>query len=287
MPAILQRKSDPVPATNLTAAKHAFLDRKDQRIRRAFCRTLRNGVKEERQLAARLSRCSPEHPCLISFCSSCIRTLRTAYPDTVSRCVNALWPGTDALAEVPITKFSAAPFTNSCGVPIRQLFCLDPTAVLAKAVRALQRLKSTLSFVGVHCHLDEDGHGRKESSWQLTLHGVVVGAPAAEVRRVLEPICPPDIFTPELRPPPLKLTRVSDPAKAVGSCIKPYFRRHVFYLTRSGRRVTRIHGLEHNELHEVTQLLRKYDLENRYMLIGGRWFNFVSAPADRYPFDDK
>lgn len=273
--------------TDVAIAKAAYHRRKDQRIRRAFLRALRHGVKEERLLAKRLRRCSPEHPCFISFCPGCIRTLRPTHADAVSRCIKTLWPGADALAEVPITKFSAAPFTNSCGVPIRQLFCLDLKVVLAKAVRALQRLKSALSFVGVHCHLDEDGHGQKESSWQLTLHGVVIGATVTEVRRILEPICPAPVYSQIPRPAPLKLTRVSDLTKAVKSCIKPYFRRHVFYLSRSGRRVTRFHGLKHNKLHEVTQLLRKCDLENRYMLIGGRWFNFVLAPADRYPFEDE
>ena len=287
MPAISRKKSGVAPAADLAAAKRAFLERKDQRVRRAFVRAPRDGLKQDIQLAEQLRRCSPDSPCRLAFCPSCVRGLQSVHSDAVLSCVNAIWPGPGALAEIPITKFLAAPFSDSHTVRIRQLFSLDLVVTLEKMAHALRRLNSAVTFLGAHLRLDEDGHGKRESSWQITLHGVVVGATPADVRRILEPICPSDILSSSNHPKVIKITGCSDMISGVKNCIKPHVRRHVVYLSQSGRRITRRHGLRRDELLEVTRLLRRCDLENRYMLIGGRWFNFVTAPADRYPFTDE
>jgi hypothetical protein len=188
---------------------------------------------------------------------------------------------------VPIVKFSAAPIGYHHAAPPWRLISLNLNVGLSNLARALRRLDSALSFVALHLRLEEDGHGKRETIWQVIFHGIVVGASVSKVRRVLDPICPPPFRVSSPRPAALKISRCPDLSSGIRSCIKPHFRRHVLYLDRSGRPITRTRSLKCNQLLDVAQVLGGHDLENRHMLIGGRWFNFISAPADRYPFNEE
>jgi hypothetical protein len=66
-----------------------------------------------------------------------------------------------------------------------------------------------VTFLVAHLRLDEDGHGKRESSWQIPFKGVVVGATPADVRRVLEPISPSDILSRSRHPKVIKISECS------------------------------------------------------------------------------